>query len=651
MKPKAILTLIVVFVVLAALVLMKRSQETTVSITEQVDLIPLVSADIDVSSVNRLEIYGGTKPSERVVLVKDGERWTINSLYGAPAVEGRPQQMLDTIEGLEGEFRATVSGDAMADYDLTDDRAFHVIGFKGEREEMFHVLAGKAPSYGNLFMRANGSDDVYLVNKNIRRDAYIYSLDHDDVPQSTSWLNKQIISIDGDDFTKVELTMPDKKIVAEKRDIPKEDDAESGDDTVEITDAEQEWVITEGGFSGDVHQTPFRDLEKYVANLTAFEAVNPEKKEIWGLDDPKYHLVMHRENGEKIELDVGHPSFIGPAYVQRLDGDDQTLYAIEKNKFDALFASGGAFHDLPGLLMEENALTDMSYTTPDAEVTLAKTGSAWSVVSPKSDLPVNSETLSELERVLSSWQAADYADAGTDAGFADSQYSAAFSTADKKHRIVLGSNELDAKSARTEGRYAKLDDRSDILVMSKADYDGIFLALKDLFDSSLVTVADDDEIVNVAIKKGDGSASLELSDLDWSVSVNGAEVNADETAIDSLLSAIESAEATDVALDTSSTSGEPVGSLTVQSDKGVTWELTLASAEDDQYLVSVNGSTSRYVIDQSQFDKLLPDLNSFTPAVNNTDASSASDVEETVEFKPPELNAPAAHDEHEGHNH
>ena len=55
-----------------------------------------------------------------------------------------------------------------------------------------------------------------------------------------------------------------------------------------------------------------------------------------------------------IDLEVSHPSTNGPAYVRRLDNDDKTMYSIELNKFQALFAAGGAYYDLPGLLLEED---------------------------------------------------------------------------------------------------------------------------------------------------------------------------------------------------------------------------------------------------------------------------------------------------------
>lgn len=637
MKPKAIISLVIVFAVLAVIIVVKRSQDTQVSIVEQAELTPLIPEDADISTVDRLEIYAGVKSGERVVLTLVDEQWKVASLFDARAVKGRAQQMLDAVASLQGEFRAKVTDDALADYDLTDERAFHTIGFTGDRQEVFHVLTGKSPNYGDMFMRASGSDNVYIVNKNIRRDAFLYSLDYDDPPKSLPWLDKQIVGIKGDDFTKMELTMTDKIMVAEKRDIPKEEsessDSEEPDTSIEITEAEKEWVVTQGGFKGDLHQTPFRDLERYVSNLTAMTAISPEKETIWGTDNPNYHLTMHRENGELIDLEISHPSLNGPAYVKRIDNNDETLYSIELSKFEALFAAGGAYYDLPGLLLEEDSMTTMGYTSPDGTVTIVKDGDHWKVVSPTSDLPVDHTALATMERVISSWQAADYADAATDGGFADSQHSVSFATADKTHRITLG-----AESEHIMGRYAQLEDAADTLVMSHADFKNIFLSSKELFELHLVPVDDDDEIVHVEMTQGDSIVVFDLGDIDWEATTEDDSFEPKQTAIDALLTSISEAEADDVLLDAPTAPAETVGSLLIKSDEGSEWKLDIAKAEEDTYSVSLNGSISTYTIDQELFGKLLPSLESF----------KSTEGEEVVNFQAPQLNQAPIDD---GHDH
>lgn len=638
MKPKAILPLVAVFAILAALILMKRSQDTPISLVEQAELKPLIAEEVDFASVDRLEMYAGAVSDERVVLTLEDDQWTVASFYNSPSVKGRAKQLLDAIAGLQGEFRATVSGEALADYDLTDERAFHVVGFTGERQEVFHVLTGKSPKYGDMFMRASDSENVYVVNKNIRRDAFLYSLDYDDPPKSDPWLDKQIVAIAGDDFTKVELVMPNKTFVAEKREIPRNEtvapESEEADVVVEPAEPQKEWVVTQGGFNGELHQTPFRDLERYTANLSGFTIVSPEKKSIWGLDNPNYHLTMHRENGEKVELEIARPSFIGPAYIRRLDNNNETLYSIEVNKFRALFAAGGAYYDLPGLLLEEDSMNTMEYTSPDGTVKIAKDGTRWSVTSPASDLPADQDSLNTMERLLSSWQAADYADAATDAGFANAQHTISFSTSEGTNTITLGN-----ESGHTDGRYAKLNEREDTLVMSQKDFKKIFLAPIDLFDTQLTSLNDDDEIVHVEMTRDDASVVFHLGDLAWETTTKDDSFEPKQTAVDALLTAISETEADDITLEAPAISGIVAGTLLVKSDKGSEWSLSFTSTGENTYAVSVNGSTSTYTIGQEAFDALFPVLDTFMPG------------EEVISFQPPTLTPAPVHDESDGHQH
>ena len=208
-----------------------------------------------------------------------------------------------------------------------------------------------------------------------------------------------------------------------------------------------------------------------------------------------------------------------------------------------------------------------------------------------------------------------------------------FTTSDSTRHITLG-----AESTHIKGRYAQLEDATDTLVMSYSDYSKIFLSAIELFDSILVSVDDDDEIIYVEMKQGDSSLILDLGDIAWEAIVDEDTFEPKQVALDALLTAISEAEADDVALDAPATPAESVGSLLIKSDKGREWKLDLAKADENTYSVSLNGSTSTYTIDQELFDKLFPALDTFRSA----------DGEETIDFQPPALILDPADD---GHDH
>lgn len=646
MKSKKLIPLLLICAVLGAVIMMKRSTEETATLVEQAELTSLVPDGLNVDSVNRIEVYAGANNGHRVILQRNGDGWKIVSHFDAVAIKDRPEQLLDAVNDIQGEFRATASDQQLADYDLSVDRGFHLIGFDGdERNELFHVIVGKSPKYGDMFMRASGSNDVYIVNHNLRRDAFNYSLDWDDPPMSEPWADKTVVSLKGDDYTKIELTMPDKTLVAERREKPAEEETVSADGETSSAvpaEPETEWVVTEGGRDGAIHQTPFSDITRYISNLGGFAILSPLKKTIWGLDEPGYFITAHRENGEKVALTVSHQSFTGPAHLIRTDNDNPTIFSITNVNFGALFASGGSFYDLPGLLLEENSLQSVNYATEQGSVKLAKADGVWTIVSPEADLAPNTSALASLERTLSSWQAVDYADNDGNSEWANSGDVVTFGNDEVSHTIALG-----VASTHAAGRYAKLNDRSDRLVMSQSNVDQIFLPLGHLFETDLFTLGDEDEITRIEITKAGDGVTLTLADGVWSATVADDSFDARAKSISDFIATIDGLESVDIQLADARSSGATVGSVTLNTAQGVEWALRIEEQVDGNYPAIVNSTQAANMIDQKTFNKLFPSFEAFR-AVEGEELSAGNEAppqgQELVSFGNVE-------DSHEGHNH
>lgn len=651
MKASALFPLIAVFAVLVGLVFFRQSGEEQQTIIEQAEFTPLVSSDLDVDSVNRLEIYSGVAPTDRVILERDGDRWRIASHWNALANRERPQQLLDAIKNLKGEYRATANGEELADYDLSEDRGWHTVGFDGpDRNVIFHLVTGKSPKYGNMFMRAIDSDDVFLVDHNIRRDAYNYSLDWDDTPTSPAWVDKAVVQLPGDDFTKFELTMPDKKIVAELREKPAEateaasDEGDAESSAVPATPA-TEWVVTQGGRGGMAHQTPFSDLSRYLANLSSEGVTDPEKKSIWGLDNPAYQLTAHRENGEAVALTIGRPTVGNPAYAIRTDNNNESVYIIPDNIFQALFAAGGKFYDLPGLLLEENTIQSIEIDSFDGPIKLAKVDDVWRIEEPVSDLKPNAASLARFERTLSSWQAVDYADSSVDVGFANSAQSVRFGNDLESHTIALGT-----AAKHVAGRYARLDDSDEKLVMAQDDVDAVFMPYVDLFDTDMVDVPIDEAIESIEMSKASDVNTFTLEDSAWIASHSDDSFEAKVAEIDSLIELIDTLETVGIQLPDARSEGAKVGGYVITTDQGTAWTIDVFEQVDGEYPVVVNGAQTASLINQRTFNKLFPDLETFRPKEGES-VTTLSPQQEFEQLQQQLQTAPVQADPHAGHNH
>ncbi len=317
MKPKALIPLAILFAVLGALVLMKRAGHETVTLTEQAQLKTLVPEDLDTDAVSTLKIWTGASDDDAIVLAKvtDGA-WELESAYGAPVEGKKVESFLHTVKTMEGEFRADASDAQLSDYQLSDDSGFHAVGYGADgTTEAFNVLVGKAPSFGNTFMRAGGSNAVYVVDLNLKREAAVYSDEATEKPKADHWLDKTILALNADDITGLDLVFPDKHLAAEKETIviePETSDAEEvstdADDDAESATSdtpkepeepktETHWKLTAGGIGQEPHQAPFSSITSRLAALNASTVVDPAKAADYGMAPP--HVSSHHPTGRQ----------------------------------------------------------------------------------------------------------------------------------------------------------------------------------------------------------------------------------------------------------------------------------------------------------------------------------------------------------------
>ncbi|MDZ4858429.1 MAG: hypothetical protein SGI88_05560, partial [Candidatus Hydrogenedentes bacterium] len=157
MKQKYVAPLAVVFLILLGLVVFKQMNKPVIEITQQVKLTALAPEGLAKTDIAKIELYSGDNAEEKLTLARndaDASVWWITSHFNAPANAEKVEKFLDTALALEGEPRDKNAGEvALESYNLTDDTAFHVKGFKkGEATAAFDVLVGKAPAMDQVFM-------------------------------------------------------------------------------------------------------------------------------------------------------------------------------------------------------------------------------------------------------------------------------------------------------------------------------------------------------------------------------------------------------------------------------------------------------------------------------------------------------------------
>ena len=643
MKPKSLLPLALVFVVLGGLVLMKRAGEETVTLTEQAQLTALVPDNLDTDTVGKLKIWSGVDSGEGIVLVKTAEdTWELESHYGAPVDAKKIDSFMHVVNTMEGEFRAEASDDQLADYNLSDDLGFHAIGYGADgNTEAFNVLVGKSPSSGDVFMRSGGTNAVYVVNMNLKREAAIYSDEPSELPKADHWLNKSILALNTETISGLGIVFPDKSLTAEIETIVIEaEPTETAEESSEEEDAESEepkepqtetrWKLTQGGMGEDPHQAPFTKITRRLADLNASKVVDPGKAGDFGMAPPTYRLTIQQEGQDDIVLKGGRPDLRGPAYLS-VEGDEKGLiYQVTKLSFEELFAQGTDYFEMPGLLLEDRSLTSISYTWPDGHTELAKVDGQWQVNSPKADLPIDSAALEALERKVSAWQALDYADDGADTGLENPTHTITFATADETHRIALGKD-----ATHTNGRYARLDDVAHTLVMPKTEIDSIFAGPTGLYRTALFDVEETEQgITYIELSRGDMAYILDKEEDGWYMVTDEESFLAKESTVAMLLDSLTLLEAEDFILDENRAPGETYASVLFKTENDVEYKAAIEAVGDDStYPTTISGYASAFVLSKPSLNRVFLDVDAFRP--------------EPEEQEP----EPESHDSHDGHNH
>lgn len=639
MKPKQLLLLAVILAVFVGLVAYQKSKSQPASIEEQYSLKTLLPDGLDKAEIAKIEMYAGAKPEEKLVLERDssGEKWKLTSRWGAPVAKDKIEKFLTTLSELQGEFRATVSGDGLKEYSLDDAGGFHVFGFAaGATEPSFHLINGKSPDFGLAFVRSADSDDVFQINVSLRREAGIYTLEMGDAPEPDVWLDKTVFETPSEKIKAVTLAYPDKEIQFELREKPAEAakpeeaapaDAPAADkpaeDAAKPADAPKtfEWAVAKGGPGTEFNTNSGANLARRLSRINATGIEDPAKKAEYGLDAPKYRATVTIE-GETapVIIEAGRPAGDTYAYLRVAGREGDLIYKISAFDFEQIFYKGGEFFELPGVLVDKAEVDTIEYISGGHATKLAREGEAWKLVEPKTDLPVQTAEIDNLVRTLISWKAEDYADSANDKGFDGSPDRVMFKGPKIEHTIMLGG------VSPTEGRYARLDGREHVLVMSEADTAAIFAPYGKLFQTKLFET-DSTAIRKVTVTKGDQTARIERNadDTGWQIALGDAALEpADDGKVDELVGAIAGLTADDFDFAEARVQGGVVGTVAFTLADGTEHSVTVEGEQSGKHIVTKPGVTAAYLVGKPQIDSVLVDFATLTPAPAPEPAAEAT---------------------------
>lgn len=625
MKNKSLIPLIAVLAVLVVLIVVKVSMTRQPTIVEQVQLTPLVPEGLAKPDVAKVELFAGAKPEEKVVLARDADdpdTWRVATHFNAPADLEKIEGFVDEVADMKGEFRATVEGDeALKEYNLTDDLAFHIKGFKKDGDApAFEVLIGKAPAASQVLVRAAGSNDVYVLDANLRREAGVWEDEADAVPEADAWLGKDVLNVAKDELAKVEVSSPDKHLVFERREKEqpeaeeKAEGEESAGEPAEEPEADEpkqyEWIVAEGGPGIPHRQTGLDSLLGSFDPLTATTIVDPAKKAEWGLEPAQFTLTLTLAGQEEpVVLKGGRPDASGDGYVQVAGSDDDVVYKLSKWQFERVFPKGKDLFALPGLTVNKDEIDRIEIEQPEGRVVLAKNEDEWAIEEPKADLEVQTHTLTTIASTLAAWAPGDYADSTAGAKLDSPTRRVTFTAGpDVKHTIALGADSRDI-----DGAYAKLDDSETVAVMVRGDIDRVFVSPGQLYEHTILD-ADEQDLREIDFVGKAESFDLKHGEAGWIMHADGADIEPDEEAVENLARAIVDLQASDILFGETGLGGGALATITLTMQDGAKETLSISEEEDGVHQVMASDKPVSFTVDALDIAAVLPTSESLKKA-------------------------------------
>lgn len=489
MKSKSVIPLMVVLAVLVGLIFLKDAKQERPNIQERVKT--LIPADVSLVNVAKLVFSNGAHSEETVTLVRDEsdtDVWRVANHFNAPVNKEKISAFLDALIGAKGEFRATAASDeALQQYELVADKAFAVEAFTGNADKAaFKLLIGKAPSFQQIFVRLDGSQDVYVLDKDLRAEAGVYARGEEtpaEAPKADVWLDKQVLSFDKTKATRLAFHTPYRDLALQLQ--AKETPAPVSDDEGEQAEPAQptttyEWAVVEGGPGTALKPNGVDGLLNFLSALKAADIVDPAKATEFGLETPAFTCAV-TVDGQELALE-GACSEPGTDGYVRVKGKTDVIYKMTAMSFEKVFGKGSDLFELARLDTKRDELKRIEVKAASGNFVLTKKDETWAVESPKVGKELNTAAIDGVVNAVSALKASDYADSAADKGLDKPSRSIAVTAGDKTYNIAFGDK------AGCVGTYARFSSDGPVVIVNQADVSRIFVDPKGFVQSEAVPV-------------------------------------------------------------------------------------------------------------------------------------------------------------------
>jgi hypothetical protein len=291
-----------VLVLLAGAVFLKQRDEQREQATytlegRQAKLPSIQVSEADIKKIDKLTIDqppGDAGKGENIVLTKKGEDdWKVTEPVDYKANSSNVKSALDNLKTLEVKERISPSKDAYGRYDLIDDKALHVVAYKG-KDKAVDLYLGQSGSRGQM-ARIGGRDGVYALGGFSR---YLFARD------LKNWRDRDIFKFPEDKVASVEVHNEHGTLeFTREKESDKNKAADAGTPKAKWTGKKKAGgaLVTIKNFDSD----KVNDMIRAYKDLNAVDFGDDKSLEDVGLDKPLATVTFTLDDGAKRVLNIG----------------------------------------------------------------------------------------------------------------------------------------------------------------------------------------------------------------------------------------------------------------------------------------------------------------------------------------------------------
>jgi hypothetical protein len=293
------------------------------AVAASADLPPLGVPKDDVDKITKIEIKNADKSD--VALEKKGDVWEVVKPAQAKANATNVKSLLDNLKELKVKEVIDRTTATYGQYDLNDDKAVHVVAYKGA-DKAVDMYLGKSGSRGQM-ARIAGKDGVYVVGG---YSSYLYTR------EVKNWRETSVLKFEDANAISVEVDNKNGKFGFSKNDDKWSGSYTPRDKGGKLTAAAGKWEKFD--------EAKVKDL------LRAYKGLNAEDfadaKADSGLDDAVKNggtiKIKLKDNGGEHIVKVGKVAKGSSRYAVK-EGGDGTVYVISSWSADWAIAEKSKF--------------------------------------------------------------------------------------------------------------------------------------------------------------------------------------------------------------------------------------------------------------------------------------------------------------------